>query len=133
MQKTTHFVVPLFALLSLSTVATGTSVYKCGTTFSQFPCPDGQAIKTNDVRSGEQKAQSDRAIVRDKKLADNMEKNRSKQERIDIAANTPPAATRANLSPSKDVSAQTGNKKAKKPDWFIAQVPGEKKKPPTSK
>jgi hypothetical protein len=130
MQKPTLLALLLFA--SLSTVEAASGVYKCGTTYSQFPCPGGETIKADDIRSGAQKKQSDRAIASDKKIADNMAKNRLKQEKRDIAANTPRAASRANPSEFKE-TVQSRKRKTNKPNWFIAQVPGEKKKPQTAK
>jgi hypothetical protein len=129
MQKPTLLALLVFASLLLSTVHAATRVYKCGTTYSQFPCPGGETIKADDIRSRTQKTQSDRAIASDKKIADTMAKNRLKQEKRDIAANTPRAVAQASQSKSKETTVQSRKRKTSKPDWFIAQVPADKKNP----
>lgn len=126
MLKPTPLVLLLLAILSpsLTTVAAGTNVYKCGSTYSQFPCPGGEAIKVNDIRSGAQKAQSDRAIASDKKIANDMAKNRLKQEKLDIAANTPLKIDNTGKSAlAKDTPLVT----IKKTRIFTARVPKKKK------
>lgn len=126
MQKPTLLVVFFLASLSLPTLATGTSVYKCGTTYSQFPCQGGETIKVNDIRSAAQKTQSDRAIASDRKIANNMAKNRLKQEKLDIAANTPLKINSAGKSTSTSATPLVTIKKTK---IFTARVPKEKKIP----
>jgi hypothetical protein len=124
MQKPTLLVVFFLASLSLPTLAAGTNVYKCGSTYSQLPCQGGEAIKVNDIRSGAQKIQSDRAIASDRKIADNMTKSRLKQERLDIAANTPLKIDSAGKSTSASATPLVSIKKTK---IFTARVPKAKK------
>lgn len=126
MQKPTLLVISFLASLLLPTLAAGTRVYKCGSTYSQFPCQGGETLKVNDIRSGAQKIQSDRSIASDKKIADNMEKNRLRQEKIDIAANTPLKIDSAGKSTSSRATPLVTIKKAK---IFTARVPKEKKIP----
>lgn len=128
MQKPTLLALLVFASLSLATVQAATRVYKCGTTYSQFPCAGGETIKADDIRSRAQKTQSDRAIASDRKIANTMAKNRLKQEKLDIAANTPRAVAQADQSEPDETTVQSRKRKTSKPDWFIAQVPGNKKK-----
>ena len=124
MHKHTPLLVFFLASLSLPTLATGTSVYKCGTTYSQFQCPDGEIIKASDLRSAAQKAQSDRAIASDRKIADNMAKNRLKQEKLDIAANTPLKIDSAGKTTSTKAAALVSIKKTR---IFTARVPKKNK------
>lgn len=128
MQKPTLLALLVFASLPLSTVQAATRVYKCGTTYSQFPCPGGETIKADDIRSRAQKTQSDRAIASDRKIAETMAKNLLKQEKRDIAANTPRAVAQANQAKPTKTTVQSRKRSTKKPDWFIAQVPGNKEK-----
>lgn len=123
MQKPTLLVAFFLASLSLPTLAAGTSIYKCGSTYSQLPCQGGEVIKASDVRSAAQKAQSDRAIASDRKIADNMEKNRLRQEKLDIAANTPSKIHRTGESPSSKATPLVTIKKTK---IFSARVPKKK-------
>lgn len=126
MQKPTLLVILFLASLLLPTLAASTSVYKCGSTYSQLPCQGGETIKVNDIRSGAQKTQSDRSIASDRKIADHMEKSRLKQEKLDIAANTPLKIDSAGKSASSRATPLATIKKAK---IFTARVPKEKKIP----
>ena len=112
----------------LSTGASAQNTYKCGDTYSQLPCPGGVIVNATDKRTSAQKTQSDLATARDARTADAMEKARLQQEKIDIAANTP---TVKPASPDKANNTQTiqvKKKKKKEQEYFIAQIPGEKKK-----
>lgn len=120
--------VVMLASVAMSPVAQASTIYKCGTTYSQFPCPAGEVIKADDLRSAAQKKQSDRATSRDIKLADNIEKGRLKQERLDIAANAPPSTAKAGAVAPKENSRKASESKARKPAWFVARVPGEQRK-----
>ncbi|NDP38148.1 MAG: hypothetical protein GZ093_05275 [Rhodoferax sp.] len=125
------------ATLALSTGAGAQNVYKCGNTYSHMACPDGEVIDATDQRSSAQKYQTDQAVGRDARLADAMQKARLKQEKKDLAANTP-----SKKPLDKPVSARTPNKvstlpaklrnKEKEPEYFVAQRPGDKKKKSTS-
>ena len=56
------------------------NVYRCGSSYSQVPCPDGTEIQVQDPRTPEQKQASDARIRHDKEVAQGMEKARLKQE-----------------------------------------------------
>lgn len=124
----------IIATCALSTGANAQNVYKCGNVYSQTPCFGGDLIDPADPRTSAQKDQTDLAIGRDARLADAMEKARLAQEKKDLAANTP-----AKKSLEKPASAKTPKKlstqqakvkkkKEKEPGYFVAQLPGDKKK-----
>ena len=121
----------LIAACALSTGATAQNVYKCGSNYSQTPCPGGVVIETTDQRSSAQKTQTDLATARDAKVADAMEAARLRKEKSDLAANTPlaplasPDAAYTDAAPG---ATSTLHAKKKEPAPFTAQVPGEKKK-----
>lgn len=128
------------AVCALSAGARGQNVYKCGNVYSQMPCPGSQVIDTADKRTPAQKIQTDLASSRDARLADAMENARLKQEKKDLAANTPakkPLDQPASAKTPKKVSSQSVKVKRKKedlPEYFVAQRPGDmKKKSPASK
>lgn len=136
-----HTLIAMFIVAScaLSTGANAQKVYKCGNVYSQTPCPGGDLIDPADPRTSAQKDQTDLAIGRDARLADAMEKARLAQEKKDLAANTP-----AKKSLEKPASAKTPKKlstqqaklkkkKEKESDYFVAQLPGDKKKKSTLK
>jgi len=105
MPSQTLIAIFIIAASALSTGARAQKVYKCGNAYSQTPCPGGDLIDPTDQRTSAQKNQTDLAIGRDARLADAMEKARLAQEKLDLAANTPPK-----MSLAKPVSAKTPKK-----------------------
>ena len=100
------------------------NIHKCGTTYSQQPCPGGSVAETGlaPAPTPTQKAQADAATRRDEKTAAAMEKARLKAEAQPAAAYIPPPRNEA-AEPARPVA------KLKKPEVFIATVPqkpGEK-------
>jgi len=100
-------------------------------------CPGSQVIDAADERTLAQKKQADLNSTRDARLADAMEMARLKQEKKDLAANTP--AKRRSEQPTstktaKRASAQSVKAKKKEvlPEYFVAQRPGYKKKKTTA-
>jgi len=122
----------LIAACALSTGATAQNTYKCGDTYSQLPCPGGITIDAADQRTSAQKTQTDLATGRDARTADAMEKARLQQEKIDIAANTPPVPP-ANTDKAGTPDTPQAKKKKKAPAYFTAQTPGEKNKKKVTK
>ena len=133
---------PLLALFLIaawagSTWATGTNVYKCGSTYSQTPCDGAAAVQVNDARSKEQKSQSDAATVQQSKTANAMEKARLKEEAQAIAQVKPakPSTKTAAKAPSKPIAdsnvlAPKNHKgKKKESEFFTAKeaTPAKKK------
>lgn len=128
----------IIAACALSTGARAQNVYKCGTSYSQTPCPGGNVIDPTDERTSAQKKQTDLATGRDARLAASMEKARLEQEKKDLAANTPLKTTLEKPAPVKlakkvgNPQAKVKKKKEKEPDYFVAQLPGDKKKKPAA-
>lgn len=85
MTKLRLFALFLIAACAGSTWATGSNVFKCGSTYSQTPCDGAVAVRVDDARSKEQKSQSDATVVRQGKTANAMEKTRLKEEALAIA------------------------------------------------
>ena len=105
------------------------TIYRCGDSYSQQPCPGGAVVAADDARSASQGAQTREAAQRDAKRADAMEKARMKDE-------AKPAQALIFPGPKKEEPPPKGNNgklaKGKKPAEFTAvapQQPGEKKKP----
>lgn len=118
----------LIFFCALSTVSGAQNVNKCGTTYSQTPCPDGQVLDVTDKRTSAQKAQTDLATGRDARTADAMEKARLQQEKMDLAANTPPTKSAIAATATNTPSPQAKKKKRTGPEYLTAQVSGKKKK-----
>ena len=114
----------LIASNAISTGANAQNVYKCsGNTYSQIPCPDGVKMPPPDTPDRAQRVQADQATARDALTADRMEKERLKQEQIDLKNNTPTPVTvgrTASVQASKPVKHKD----------FVAKAPGTKKPPP---
>ncbi len=116
----------LIAAGLLSTGVGAQTVYKCGNTYSQLPCPDATVINA-DQRTREQKAQADQATARDARAATAMENARLQQEKADLAANTPKAPAKA-ASASKPRKSELKKKKKKTDaDTLVARSPATKK------
>jgi len=84
------FATILIAATSLPIGAAAQNVYKCGSAYSQQPCPGGQALTAGDGRSLQQERESAHTAKRDARLADTMEKDRLKQEAQAAPANVLP-------------------------------------------
>lgn len=108
---------PVFLALLLATSvapAAAQTVYRCDDGYRQAPCGAASARQVDDERSGAQRSQAAEVARRDAKLADQMERERLKQE-----AQPPSAYIPAAKSPPAPAS-----KASAAPQPFKAQVPG---------
>ena len=106
------------------------TVYRCGNSYSQQPCPEAKPVDVTDSRTHDQKAQSDAAVKHDKQAADSLEKSRLKQEELAArsrsAGNSSGGAHQRAAAPEHANNAQ---RKHKKPEYFTARNPPPDKKP----
>jgi hypothetical protein len=131
------------AIFTVSVGASGETIYRCGTTYSQSPCAQGQEIQVQDTRSSEQKEQSEVATRADAKLADSMQKDRllREQKAVTKPSQKPRASTTvlpAKAEASREASPTTITPKrlktkTDKPAGFVALVPGSDQKATKSK
>jgi hypothetical protein len=72
------------AALSLTMTAlaahAGPPVYRCGSTYSQVPCPEGRVVEATDPRSAAQRAEARRVAALERQQATQMERDRHEQE-----------------------------------------------------
>ena len=101
------------------------TVYRCGESYSQQPCPGGKPVQADDPRSESQRAQTREAVRRDAKVADEMQKARLKEEAKPAQA-VIPAPKAETLDPPQEPAASPGV--AKKPAYFTAVSPTKKEK-----
>lgn len=107
---------PLVAALVLALVTCGSAqaqpVYRCGTEYSQTPCPGGKMLESSDPRSAAQRTEALRVAEQDRRRAAEMERERRAQERAD----KPPKATGFNgrPAPRDEVAAPAAQGKSKK-------------------
>ena len=74
---------PLILAIAAMTLCTGLSaqtVYRCGSSYSQTPCPGGNAIDAADSRTPEQRKAHEASVKHEKRAGDTLEKTRLKEE-----------------------------------------------------
>ena len=111
------------------------AVYRCGSVYSQTPCPQGKVVEATDPRSAAQRAEAKRVATDERKLAADMRRDRLAEEN----ALKPAAAgslSAAKPAPAKRESrADRGAKKKQKRtsvkpaagEDFVASGPSSKK------
>jgi len=129
----------MIACSALSNWAAAQNVYKCGSSYSQTPCADGQVLQLDDRRTPAQQQQTDAAARSDEKLARQLEQQRLAQEKQATAnarqatkehavSTIRPATTPApEDAPLTKITPKKKRVKTVKPWHFIAEVPGSEK------
>lgn len=124
-------------LISLSCFSFGLqaqNIYKCGSNYSQTPCPGASTLNLDDPRDAAQKRQSDAATRRDTGLAAALEKDRVAHEKMTRTRAPATEQVTANaITPGDDgvihkITPKRIGSKHHKPKAFIAEVPGSEKK-----
>jgi hypothetical protein len=105
--------------------ATAEEIYRCGTSYSNKPCPGGQQVQAADPRSASERAQAGEAAKRDAKAADAMEKARLKEEAkpAPVVVLSGKTINQPAEAPKPAASAKARSTKAKKPADFRAVAP----------
>ena len=80
MKMLSHVIASLFLALALATPTQAQTVYRCGNSYSQQPCPGGSAIDANDSRTAEQRRAHEESVRKEQRAGDMLEKNRMKEE-----------------------------------------------------
>lgn len=112
----------------------GTSVWRCGNTYTDQPCKAGQALELDDARSAMQKHDADRATREARAEAMRMERDRLRLEATQgpgQAALIDNAPRPRDAAPNPRESAMKKGKARKDPQYVGAQkppVPGKKKR-----
>jgi hypothetical protein len=105
---------PVFFLsLLLAQPGLTQTIYRCGSSYSERPCADGQAgqqIQAADPRSEQQRQAHEASVQREKHAAEQLEKERLKQEAA--AARAAQQADRAQRAAERR-TAQSGNERRK--------------------
>lgn len=128
-----------FFMVAGMVVSTGLgaqSIYRCGNAYSQTPCPGAEPLLLNDARQPEQKQQTDAAAGQAARLAQTMEQTRIAEEKRLLAGHQslpstapekPAAGTVSKGSITTTLTPKRVQPKHKKPEAFIAEVPGSEK------
>lgn len=114
MKTLSHLIVIL--LLSLTATAKAQTVYRCGNSYSQQPCPGGNAVDATDPRSPEQQKAAQQGARHERRVADALEKQRIKEEEAAVrAAQQADQAQRAAVAKAsrKPAPEKAGNQHAK--------------------
>ena len=123
------------ALTLLFTVigAQAQTVFRCGSVYSQTPCPQGKVVEATDSRSAAQRAEAKRVAADERKLAADMRRDRINEENAQQ-----PAAAGSLSAPKPVPAAERGAAKRKKQkrssvkpgasEDFVAAGPSAKKR-----
>ncbi|MDE2617118.1 MAG: hypothetical protein KGL73_08860 [Burkholderiales bacterium] len=78
MKTLSHLVVAALLLATQGLYAQ--TVYRCGSSYSQTPCPGGNTVDATDSRTPEQRKAHEAGVKQEKRAGDNLEKTRMKEE-----------------------------------------------------
>lgn len=101
-----HLAFVSVVLCLASAAASAQTVYRCGNSYSQNPCPNGVALDVADPRTPAQRAEAAAAAARDKQTANALEKTRLTDEARVEAARTSEAKSAAIAKLAADRKAQ---------------------------
>lgn len=128
--KTLSHVIALLLLLSPALTAAQT-VYRCGNSYSQQPCPGASAIDTSDSRTPEQRAAHAANVKQEKRAADALEKSRLQEEaaarRAAAAEEQARRAEARSAQPQNGKTRKSSKDKDKLPLYATPKARGEKK------
>ncbi|MEO8859328.1 MAG: hypothetical protein ABI343_20280 [Burkholderiaceae bacterium] len=118
----------LWFALAISVSASGQTVYRCGSLYSQVSCAGAIAIDASDERSTSQKQQADAVAVQQARAAAMLQRERIAQEKTQAASWSD--KTRHGTHAKKDAPAPApkvrAKAKKKEPDYFTAASRQEK-------
>lgn len=146
----TALALSVLTVLLLPPAAQAQTVYRCGSTYSQTPCPGAQVVEAHDARSASDKAQADATTREQAAKARALEQERQQREaRAAREARTtspasPPARAQARAEPKASAAsapsrshevtqrlepAGRGKSRKGEPEYFTAQgaAPAQKK------
>ncbi len=66
--------------LTLCTGLPAQTVYRCGSSYSQTPCPEGKTVEANDSRTPEQRKAHEASVKQEKRAGDTLERTRHQEE-----------------------------------------------------
>lgn len=130
---------PIALLLAVAgaTAQAAGPVYRCGSSYSQTPCPGGRQVEAGDPRTAAQRAEARRIAAAERTAARKAEQERlaaEKKQRGEPAIAS--LGTAAAAAPAKAAAKSTGEDKPKRRakskdetgEPFTAVVPGSSKK-----
>ncbi|MFT3953462.1 MAG: hypothetical protein QM722_03365 [Piscinibacter sp.] len=130
----THWPAALLLALIGTTAQAAGPVYRCGSSYSQTPCPGGTLVEAGDPRTAAQRAEARRIAAGERTAARKAEQERlatEKKQRKEpaIASLGPSSAASAATESGKNAGKDKSKRKAKgKDEPFTAVAPDSKKK-----
>ena len=113
-----------FAAMSLCTGLSAQTVYRCGSSYSQTPCPGGGTVDTTDSRTPEQRKAHEASVKHEKRAGDTLEKTRLKEEAAaQRAAEKADKAQRDADKAAQKAAAKKNNTKEKLPAYRVPAAP----------
>lgn len=108
--------------------AQGQEVYRCGSAYLQTPCPQGRLVEADDSRSEAQRAEAARVAATERRLANEMRRDRLAEEAaLKPALAGSLSATKA-LASAGSTKKGRGSAKAAAPKDFVVKIASAKKK-----
>ena len=133
----------LIATSPISIRAASQNIYKCGSSYSQTPCPDATVLKINDDRSPAQQKQTKGAALGDKKLAATLEIKRVTEEKRALTEQRAVTKKWAKsgeadlIEPTASPASRIGSKRIKpkttRPGDVTGELPASEESPPSAK
>ncbi|MDH5538107.1 MAG: hypothetical protein OEY03_01770 [Rhizobacter sp.] len=110
-------------------------IYRCGSEYSQTPCPGGTVLESSDPRSAEQRAEAKRVAAQDRRRAVALERERRAQEKSIKPAlaggiTALPSPAKGAASSAERGKRGAGNKTKKGASTDFTAVEPAKPKPP---
>ena len=106
-------------------------IYRCGDSYSQQPCPGATQVATPPAPSAADRAQAAAATSRDARLAQELEKDRTRHEAQAVRAGPAAYVPPADALPTPDEHQWPERAGTRRLDMFTATAPGSR--PPRHK
>jgi protein subunit release factor A len=103
-------------------------VYRCGSAYSQTPCPQGRLVEADDSRSEAQRAEAARVAASERRLANEMRRDRLAEEAALKPALAGSLSAPKVVASSDSTKKKRGSAKAAAHKDFVVTVASEKKK-----
>ncbi len=105
------------ALLATAPIALSSQpIYRCGNNYGQTPCANGIVVHAEDLRTPDQKAQTDAATLQAARMAARMERDRlASQVNPAHAIDRPPTARPAKRSTTSQSATRQSGSEVKRP------------------
>jgi hypothetical protein len=95
----------ILAGAALHAAAASAPIYRCGSTYSQDPCPGGKLLDVSDPRTAAQRAEAKKVAAAERRRAAELERERRARQSAEKASAPKGAASDAGKGKKKQVKA----------------------------